>query len=119
MLNITLLDLPEDVARPISKLLLQDRHTVMETAVDETEDVQRSAVVFVSGDQPEFRETIRRLRESNPEVKVIVATRLPDDRKWIDALEAGAADYCGAPFETFQIRWMLNSVCKPAVAAAG
>ena len=116
MLNITLLDLPEDVARPISEVLLRDRHTVTETAA--AQGLKQQAVVFVSGDQPQFRETIRSLKESNPDVRVIVATRLPDDRKWIDALEAGAADYCGAPFETFQLRWVLSSVCGPEWAGA-
>ena len=37
-------------------------------------------------------------------------TRLPDVPRWLDALEAGARDYCGAPFECIQLRWILGSI---------
>jgi hypothetical protein len=33
-------------------------------------------------------------------------------------LEAGAADYCGAPFERIQIRWIMNTVLGLAAPQA-
>jgi hypothetical protein len=40
---------------------------------------------------------------------VVVVSRLPEVSAWLDALEQGAADYCGAPFEQKQVGWVLNS----------
>jgi FixJ family two-component response regulator len=40
---------------------------------------------------------------------VVVVSRLPDYDSWIDALEAGAADYIAAPFEEIQLRWLLET----------
>jgi DNA-binding NtrC family response regulator len=49
------------------------------------------------------------VRDKRPELPVIVVSRLPEVRGWLDALEAGASDYCGAPFEPTQVRWVLDS----------
>jgi hypothetical protein len=40
---------------------------------------------------------------------VVVETRNPEVREWLDALESGAADYCAAPFERSQLRWIMDS----------
>jgi DNA-binding NtrC family response regulator len=53
-----------------------------------------------------------------PGTPVVVASRLPDEHAWLDALESGAADYCAAPFETEQIRWLLAGVSSKARAMA-
>jgi hypothetical protein len=45
----------------------------------------------------------------------VVVSRLPEVSAWLDALEQGAADYCGAPFERKQVGWVLNS-SLPAAA---
>jgi hypothetical protein len=39
---------------------------------------------------------------------------VPEVTDWLKALEHGAADYCGAPFEARQVRWLLNSSLAPA-----
>jgi hypothetical protein len=51
---------------------------------------------------------------------VIAVSRLPETAQWLDALEAGAADYCAAPFESIHVRWLLDRYCRPRppVAAA-
>ncbi|MBI5082990.1 MAG: hypothetical protein HZB13_00100 [Acidobacteria bacterium] len=40
---------------------------------------------------------------------VVVVSRLPEVDGWLDALEAGAADYCAAPFDAVQIGWLLDT----------
>jgi DNA-binding NarL/FixJ family response regulator len=63
-------------------------------------------------------EQVRRLKSANPTCAVIVASRFPEVSDWLDALEAGAEDYCAAPFERTQVRWVLEShVRAPHVAA--
>jgi len=54
------------------------------------------------------------IQRSHPGVPVIVVSRLPEVSAWLHALEQGAADYCGAPFEARQVRWVLNSSLAPA-----
>jgi len=54
------------------------------------------------------------IQRSRPGVPVIVVSRLPEVSAWLKALEQGAADYCGAPFEARQVRWALNSSLAPA-----
>ena len=54
------------------------------------------------------------VQRSHPGVPVIVVSRLPEVSAWLWALEQGAADYCGAPFEARQVRWALNSSLAPA-----
>jgi hypothetical protein len=41
---------------------------------------------------------------------------MPDPAQWLNALEAGAADYCGAPFETVQVRWIMGSILRQHAA---
>jgi DNA-binding response OmpR family regulator len=54
------------------------------------------------------------IQGSHPGVPVIVVSRVPEVSSWLHALELGAADYCGAPFEARQVRWALNSSLAPA-----
>jgi DNA-binding response OmpR family regulator len=50
------------------------------------------------------------VRDYEPDIPVIAVTRMPESKQWLDALEAGALDYCGAPFERIQIRWIMDTV---------
>jgi hypothetical protein len=49
-------------------------------------------------------------------LRVVLVNRLPENDRWLDALEPGAADYCGAPFEPIQMGWLLDSVLRRAAA---
>jgi DNA-binding NtrC family response regulator len=51
----------------------------------------------------------RKVRRLNPKLPIVVVSRLPKVSDWLDALEAGAADYCAAPFEKIQIRWLVDT----------
>lgn len=48
---------------------------------------------------------------------VIAVSRIPETSLWLDALEAGAADYYAAPFENMHIRWMLDRHCGERASA--
>jgi DNA-binding NtrC family response regulator len=86
-----------------------------------------SCAVFISGDNPDYRAILSMLREEHAGLPVIVVTRQPDAKHWLDVLDSGATDYCGAPFERVQLRCILNSAlshearrspARPAVAEA-
>jgi hypothetical protein len=57
---------------------------------------ERPRVVFCSAQPEILQEALRRF----PQLPVVVVSRLPEVRAWLDALEAGAADYCAASFES-------------------
>lgn len=46
------------------------------------------------------------------EVPVVVVSRLPHASEWLDAMDAGAADYLAPPFDGQQLRWILESNCR-------
>jgi DNA-binding NtrC family response regulator len=115
MSQVTLLGLPDDLAQQLAQVLRAEAHQVNRRMY--LQDLQRgprAAVVFISGDTPDFRNRIALLRETEPALPVVVVTRLPGARQWLDALDSGAADYCGAPFERVQVRWIMQSVAPAA-----
>lgn len=111
MLHLTLLGLPEDLSNQLARILLDESHQVSRRLyVSDLRRAPSPSVVFISGDNPEYGETLSLLRENHPDLPVIVVTRQPETRHWLEALDAGAADYCGAPFEHIQLRWILGSI---------
>ena len=38
-----------------------------------------------------------------------MVSRFPEVSEWLDAMDAGASDYCASPFEPAQVRWILES----------
>src|SRR5579864_122971 len=61
--------------------------------------------VFCNAKPSQYRQLLDALKRKKLRLPVVVVSRLPEVSEWLDALEAGAMDYCGAPFELQQIRW--------------
>jgi DNA-binding NtrC family response regulator len=105
MAKILLFGLDRSVADELDPVLTQLGQTVQVAAlasgVLENTDAN---VVFAAG------ESLGAVRDKRPELPVVVVSRMPEVRAWLDALEAGASDYCGAPFEPVQVRWVLDSL---------
>jgi DNA-binding NtrC family response regulator len=111
MASITLLALEYDLARPLARILRELRHEVRVTnRMEQTLRNGGSRIVFADGDGPCYRETVQHLRKERPDAAVIVVNRVPNNARWLDALESGATDYCGAPFEAVQVKWILDGV---------
>lgn len=62
-------------------------------------------------------ETVTRLRETKPQAPIVVVSRHPEVTDWLDSIEAGATDYCAAPFETAQMKWILETSMRNAAVA--
>lgn len=104
MAKIVLLGLDCASADELSLVLRQLGHSVtVATRCDAAVEAVDSDLIFAGSD--DLREALSRY----PTRPVIVTSRLPEMHAWITALEAGAADYCGAPFEPTQVRWVLNT----------
>jgi CheY-like chemotaxis protein len=70
-----------------------------------TQPGARADIVFCGHQKPVYQTAV----EQYAKLPVVVVSRLPEVSDWLDALEAGAADYCAAPFEPSQLRWLLNN----------
>ena len=111
MSHVALLGLPEDLGSQLTRVLLEESHQVSRKRfLSDLSRLPAASAVFISGDNPEYRRTLALLRESHPHLHVIIVTRQSDAWHWLDALDAGASDYCGAPFERIQLRWILESI---------
>jgi two-component system response regulator FlrC len=67
----------------------------------------RPDVLFCPAGHRHLKEILA--RASAERLPVVVVTRHPDAREWIEAMDAGAADYVAAPFHRDQIEWVLQS----------
>jgi DNA-binding response OmpR family regulator len=116
--SILLLGLDPDLATPLGDILKQLGHHVIQTAsITGVLRHKDAAAVFVAGDSAGYRDTIGLLRTIRQELPLILVNRLPENGRWLDALEMGATDYCGAPFERVQIQWLLEGALRQAQAA--
>jgi DNA-binding response OmpR family regulator len=74
----------------------------------------RADIVFC----PSSPDMLHRALELFRGLPVVVVSRLPEVEGWLNALEDGAADYCAAPFEPIQLRWLLETHTRPRKAFA-
>lgn len=56
---------------------------------------------------------LRAVSGEGRDVPVIAVSRHADVHRWIEAIEAGANDYCAAPFEPLHLKWILQSNVHP------
>ena len=71
---------------------------------------QRCAdVVFCSADRREYERLLVALKQRGLQLPVVVVSRIPETSEWLDALDAGATDYCAAPFEPSHLSWLVQS----------
>ena len=98
MANILLVGLESPMVDELTRVLRQLGQNVQ--AASAGTDIQ---LIFTS------ESGLVSTQQSYPGVPVIVVSRVPEVSAWLHALEQGAADYCGAPFEARQVRWALNS----------
>jgi DNA-binding NtrC family response regulator len=69
-------------------------------------------LVFCSSLRKRYLAFLEAVARFKPNLPVVVVSRVPEVADWLDAIEAGASDYCAAPFETNQIQWILDSALK-------
>ena len=108
MANILLVGLESTIADELSRVLRQLGQSVQMAAQVGAADPGDIQLIFA----PEA--DLAHIQRTCPGVPVIVVSRMPEVSSWLRALEMGAADYCGAPFEARNIRWALNSSLAPA-----
>jgi hypothetical protein len=119
--RILLYGLSPELSRELRDVLITTRH------VPEIDDEMRSGavcwpevdLVFCPAEPSALAKALAATASQGSRLRVIATSRLPETGEWLDAMEAGAADYCAAPFEATQIRWLLAaqlSRLKPVAA---
>ena len=117
--SILLLGLERDLAKALINVLHELGHQVTATAsLTRVLRDKHALLVFVGGDGTQYRETVRELLATRSELPVILVNRFPENERWLDALELGAADYCGAPFEKVQMQWLVEGALGRVRTAA-
>lgn len=64
-------------------------------------------VVFCPADPCIYLPLLDEIRARHESLPVVVVSRTPETSEWLNAIEAGAVDYCAAPFEASHINWIL------------
>lgn len=120
MANVLLLGLDEAAAHKIETVSNQAGHTVRrETLKTDVAARPQADVIFLSGDDRNYLRILRAIRAYHQAPPVVVVTRLAEASGWIDALEAGATDYCAAPLESMHLKWAMESaLSRPKAFAA-
>ena len=65
--------------------------------------------VFCGSEPQAYREILEAMRRRGLSVPVVVVSRIPEVSEWLNAIEAGATDYCAAPFEQRDMSWLIQS----------
>jgi DNA-binding NtrC family response regulator len=69
-------------------------------------------LIFCSSNPKQYLPLLEAIGTCRPDLPVVVVSRVPEVSEWLDAIEAGAADYCASPFESAHIQWILDSALK-------
>jgi DNA-binding NtrC family response regulator len=77
----------------------------------------RADVVFCAAEPNHCRPLLEAMRQKQMNLPVVVVSRDAETANWVNALEAGAQDYCAPPFEPLHIRWILEAAAKTRCAA--
>jgi len=114
MARILLLGLEHSLTEDLHQALTQLGHCV-QLATLESRDLETTDAEVIFAPSVDLRAILG----TRTDLPVVVASRLPEVNAWLDALQDGAADYCGAPFEATQLGWILNSTlgCPQSQAA--
>lgn len=123
MAKVVFVGVEHGMAAPIARALAVERHQLEQKSHNAgVLDILDADIVFAGGEPQNYLALLRKVREARPGLPFVVVTRVPETNEWLDALEAGATDYCSAPFENRQIHWLMESALPnprpPAVAAA-
>lgn len=109
MAKVVLIGVEPVAADNIRRTLAELHQVESRTESGGLSEFSEADMIFAGGEPGQYLALLERVRKFRPELPFIVVTRLPETREWLDALEAGATDYCSAPVEARQIHWMMES----------
>jgi DNA-binding response OmpR family regulator len=119
MAKVVLIGLEQAAAGQICRALAPGGHQIEHQRQNVAiQDILNADIVFAGGEPAYYMSLLRRVREERPSLPFVVVTRIPETREWLDALEAGATDYCSAPIDTRQLHWLMEAALPRSTFAA-
>ena len=122
--NVVLLGLADDLASESRRVLSEQGHKVYSfpilppaIALTILEQVQAD-LVFCPAEPELYNLLLEAIARKMTGLPLVVVSRHPDTAGWLDALQAGASDYCVPPFESLNMRWLMESVLASQQADA-
>jgi DNA-binding NarL/FixJ family response regulator len=110
MAKVVFVGIEQVFAIQIARALAVERHQLEQKPKDAVVlDILDADIIFAGGEPAQYLSLLRKVREVLPTLPFVVVTRVPETTEWLDALEAGATDYCSSPFESRQINWLMES----------
>jgi DNA-binding NtrC family response regulator len=82
-------------------------------------EILQADIVFAGGEPAFYTSLLRRVREARPTMPFIVVAGIPETIEWLDALGAGATDYCSPPIDARQLYWLMECALPHALAIRG
>ncbi len=116
--NILMLGLDDSLADELRLALRNSEHGISSApsgpAAAAADHVLRAKadVVFCDLDSRNLSAFLKQLQERACEIPVVVASRLPDISRWLDAMDLGAWDYCASPFEARFLEHMVTGAIR-------
>jgi DNA-binding response OmpR family regulator len=91
-----------------------------DTVSHQRRSLAKADLIFCGANPDALQGVLRDVRNAQRQVPVVVVSREDSVASWLDALEAGAADYLPAPFERAQLDWIRQAqlASPPAAPAA-
>ena len=116
--RIVLFGLDDSLASELRRVLVRQQQTVFSEPLLAPREclaaVERvgAELIFCSSHGKRYAALLEAVGRFRPDLPVVVVSRVPEVAEWLDAIEAGASDYCAAPFEAAHIQWILDSTLK-------
>lgn len=117
MSRILLVDDSRTSRKILRNILEAAGHTIVGEAMDGQDGINkykdiRPDIVTLDITMPvmDGLETLKSIREEDPEAKVIMVTAAGQQNKMIDAIKLGASEFVTKPFETEEILKMVNKL---------
>lgn len=115
MAKVFLTCIEESIAHGIQRALAIEKHQIEHRPCNApVDDFLDADIVFAGADGKQYLTLLRGIRQARPALPFIVVARIPETSDWLDALEAGATDYCSAPLELRQISWLMETAFHQA-----
>jgi len=111
MANVFLIGLERKAAAEVANVASVAHHSVFERSHSiKAHELSDAGIVFAGGTPQVQLPLLRRIRSWYPALPVVAVLQTFDMGDWLDALEAGATDYCWAPVGRPHIQWFMQSL---------
>jgi len=122
--KIVIFGLADRLAQDSEKILSEQGHDVFSSpflpapqALSLIEKVHAD-FIFCDADPSHYLVLLEAIRRVNLGLPLVVVSSQPDTHAWLDALQAGATDFCVPPFESASLSWILESARTSRIGTA-